>query len=350
MSIALLRDPHKTHDILDDFESLFWAKLFGAVKYFAGKISFDMDAFFDHTKKCIKGQMHEVGGKGKFLALHDPETKQIPFTCGPFMKLLGQLAKMWKQYYTIKYDHEEEPENDDYRKAFDEIRQKYSNPDFWVAVFDKHLAEQGWQESDAIEDRYPPQREKDAEVEVRKQLFTAIVATYDPTMSTSMSVNPQPAGDEAEAEDSIPPLYVGDRNSSLSPLPARYNTSVPDSPPPHSNTSSTSVFHPGPPRSVLNSRVSLRDVGSMPSESLNSNGKRSMTFYADIDGASDDDEPADAPSSPVPQAKRLKSLPIQPSTADREPRSQVRSGVSVHDGRSERSRSSRRSGSTSGTH
>ena len=51
MSIGLLTDPEKQHDILDDFEVSFWSLLYGASHYYAHDFSSLDLSIFDEKRR-----------------------------------------------------------------------------------------------------------------------------------------------------------------------------------------------------------------------------------------------------------------------------------------------------------
>ena len=78
MSIAMLQDPFKVHDILDDLEATFWAYLLGVVKHFAGNITFSLNDLFYQDYKEIDGTPHRIGGRAKRGLLESGELLSWP--------------------------------------------------------------------------------------------------------------------------------------------------------------------------------------------------------------------------------------------------------------------------------
>lgn len=129
MSIALLENARKAHDIFDDYESIFWAQLYGAVKCFAGGVSFDMQIFFQQSRKEGAGVRHRSGGTMKRGILQVPLV-DVELDCGPFQALLKDLANRWYAYYHAARETESE---------FKDKRELYRPSSFWVEILDRHM-------------------------------------------------------------------------------------------------------------------------------------------------------------------------------------------------------------------
>lgn len=288
MSIALLEDSSKPHDILDDLESVFWSKLWGSVKYFSGRVTFDMKVFFDQSEETIDGKKHLVGGDRKRSLLNKPFAPRIVLSCSHFHELITELFDMWSNYYATARGGGE---------PFKALRKKYEKPMFWVSIFDKHMAKkEEWLPADVVADRFPIKSQKEDEEELRAQLFSHSIRSEAATRLGRISEH-QEDEDEDEAENveikcTSPPIAL--------PIDA------------------LAVANPGPPHSILDDDTngSIRSGRSSPSLPLNSNGKRTMTSFAE-DGDADNaaEEFKAAPSSPLPQAKRTKILLRAPPVA-----------------------------------
>lgn len=300
MSIAMLEDPFKAHDIVDDMESMFWSLLIGAAKYFDGEIEISMEAFFFQQNKLIDGKLYVVGGDSKWTLLATSSLADMPFNCAPLRDLITQLSDIWRKYYEAKFKFDARPSN---RKAEEKYRKRHeqvSKPAYWIAILDKALKRKDWLEADTIEDRYPSKSEKEADMQARDQHFIRVV--YVETFLNKHKDN-NPTSSLSESSDPV-------ASRSSSPF-----TDVPDS-----EDEVFPAIHPGPPQTVPNrSGIGL----SMQSYQLNSNGKRTLSIRGDDD--SEGERPADDHPTPADHmAKR--------------PRRSLRAGFKP----SERSRSSSR--------
>ena len=97
MSIAMLEDPFKVHDILDDLESIFWSLLYGAIKYFSGAIKVDTKAFFFQSEVEINGKLCLVGGDSKGRLLESAALTNMAFDCAPLRELISHLSRVWRK-------------------------------------------------------------------------------------------------------------------------------------------------------------------------------------------------------------------------------------------------------------
>lgn len=300
MSIALLQDSSKPHDILDDLESVFWSKLWGGVKYFSGRVVLDMSVFFEKSEETVDGDVRQVGGDKKRALLLKPFASKVNFLCAPFQALVSELFKMWSLYYVAASDVGEN---------FHQLRQEYGRPKLWVEVFDKHMGnKEEWLEADIVADRYPLKSEKEIEEKLREQLFSHSIRLDAATKLTQISEH-----EEDKDED-----FLGSRAS---------------------DNGSSNAFDdadPEPAQSILDNGTSINSGScrSPPSLSLNSNGKRTTMSFVDDDDGDNAEEYEAALPSPLPKAKRSRKAsrapPVAavaaPSTSDRVLRSRTRSG------------------------
>lgn len=320
MSIDLLENPAKLHDILDDMQSAFWSQLWGSVKYFAGDVSFDMHMFFNRSKKTENSQQQWLGGDGKRSFLTRDFETNIQLKCTPFQNLLSELADTWNVYYfKAKGTRAAGKKAEEYL----EIRDKIQQPSFWLEIFDRHMAnKEEWKPADVIPDRYPIQTEKADGKQTRDQIFSNIVTTEAASHLEQLLSGPL---------SSLSSLASGDDDAAVS----------------FANS------NPEPPQSILDNDTDSGSGRSSPSPSLNSNGKRTMmSVVEDNDDSTDGSRLEAAPTSPLPKAKRSRHTsrappaPVvaAPSTSDRVLRSRTRSGPIGR--RSETARSSRRIATT----
>ena len=204
MSIGLLREPGKIHEVLDDYESVFWASLYGAVHFYEHEITgpLDLTVFDEMTEvPAAKGSYVAVGGTKKLALLQDLSTS-IQFKSAPFNHLIKQIATLLHQYYTAmanvgtaqdetpcappkprqtskrarRYSSEEEIQYDpklvkpnDKKTANDKLEALHnmaSDPMTWLKIFEDALDMEGWATNDALgKDAHPP---KTANEDLRK--------------------------------------------------------------------------------------------------------------------------------------------------------------------------------------
>lgn len=174
MSIGILQNPKKAHEILDDFESMFWTMLYGGVHRFEHTGKIDMGIFTE--ARYDPNADHEdmvVGGGRKLLVLYD---FPIKFSCKPFNRLVRDLADAIRCYYDSKLNlkrlevaraDDSDPDSDDEssplsqaRKTLKEHHDKLSDPGFWNQAFKTALNKGGWYDDLVEEDQYTPQTEE----------------------------------------------------------------------------------------------------------------------------------------------------------------------------------------------
>lgn len=100
MSISLLGNLHKPHDIFDDLESLLWVLLFFAIRHFKYSGKFDMRVFNQAQPISDEdGEIQSVGGDSKFLWLQMPETV---FDCKPLQDFFDSFRQFHLDYISKK--------------------------------------------------------------------------------------------------------------------------------------------------------------------------------------------------------------------------------------------------------
>lgn len=130
MSINLLRDPSKLHDALDDFESMYWSTLHGAVKLFAPARADDILPIFQHRNH--KHGTSDTGGDKKKQFLMDSAgdgRMDFPEFSAPLQELIASLTEAWRRYYVMHDD----PESDE--QLEEEMEQMYRETSFWAEKF-----------------------------------------------------------------------------------------------------------------------------------------------------------------------------------------------------------------------
>ena len=291
MSIAMLQDPFKTHDILDDMESTFWSLLMGAIRYFAGKIEFSIEDFFYQKYKPIDGKRYVVGGDLKRVLLESSSLTNMPFHCAPLRNLITRLSNIWRKYYSLRSDAKPTFDDLEAQEAFKQLREQLSEPAYWIAILDEALKREDWLEADTIEDRYPSMPSKQADIQTRDQLFASVV---DVETFLNRQKDNNPSRQAFGGSSPLTELSDSDASRASSPL-----ADAPDSP-----DAMFPAIPPGPPQTVSNRSGS---EGSTSSFQLNTNGKRTLSAREDSDD-SESEQSDEGSSSTFPLAKRFRKF------------------------------------------
>lgn len=236
---------------MDDFESLFWALLYGALHNFEhnnekDSQDFDME-IFDENKEVKRGDRQvRIGGSSKSDALRNMPTL-VKFDCEPLTDLVIAIANEFSHYYTCKRnldDVQDNLENAPARRAppkrapvksarappvlpqtpicppkkdpaaaqkeFDECKKRLSDPVTWKSIYDSFLAkvqEGDWPDEDRVAmDRYQPQTTKQKSQKEAKSHLTSCqtgsqLATFDAIMVSFVKTIRQQEEDKAAADE-----------------------------------------------------------------------------------------------------------------------------------------------------
>lgn len=185
MSIALLKDPKKPHRLLDDFEALFWSLLYGSIKYYRHESDhLPSNIFYEsYTETLEDGTNAQVGGDEKYFLLESFGTT-LTFASRPLNTLLGNMARLWRDYYhlcfilkpsdfratyrdstsdtkeaqpNVKEDLGEDVSDKDttkdpriIRQRLDKLREKVSRPSTWLKLFENAIDQAGWESDDKM--------------------------------------------------------------------------------------------------------------------------------------------------------------------------------------------------------
>lgn len=214
MSIALLKNLTKAHDILDDLESCFWVLIYAVLHFFANDNTIDPEVFDKQVKKVVGNCIQLTGGSLKSHLLQD-EFRTFAWECEPLHDLLHKLRDIWKEYYTLYNNWEESmapsrkvtasllAKRADTQAKLEQRRHEMIQPDFWHEIFQEALAMENWEKADAVPDRAP--REKST-VHNRKMRERTICSSLMESSMTSSAVG-------SNLPAALPPL--------LPPSPAR---------------------------------------------------------------------------------------------------------------------------------
>lgn len=103
MSIPLLENPDKLHDLVDDLESVFWVFVYVAVKHFSAPdqvTPYRMMRMFNEEELGSQGQI--VGGSRKTHCLFFGDLSTTDFTDDALEKLLSHLGSCWHMYHCAR--------------------------------------------------------------------------------------------------------------------------------------------------------------------------------------------------------------------------------------------------------
>lgn len=100
MSIPLLRDPERLHDLVDDLESHFWVSIYGALTRFLRGGPERWMAMFNEESTDKKGRV--VGGSDKYAALWSTELHREKYTCPALQQLILTCTVSWMEYQLLK--------------------------------------------------------------------------------------------------------------------------------------------------------------------------------------------------------------------------------------------------------
>ncbi|KAI0087887.1 hypothetical protein BDY19DRAFT_1057943 [Irpex rosettiformis] len=184
MSIGLLQNPKKAHEILDDFESIFWTKLYGALHRFKHTGGIDMGVFTENHPKVDAGYTDLVVGGDRKYTILAMFPLAVKFSCKPLQTLLKRIARAIKDYYDAKYrlssaedaaanDPDEDQDDDlsEAREMFEMQHAKLSDPKFWKSTFKLALDRKDWELDDLmLVDPYPIRTEEQETQQIESSL------------------------------------------------------------------------------------------------------------------------------------------------------------------------------------
>ncbi|KAI0083883.1 hypothetical protein BDY19DRAFT_609070 [Irpex rosettiformis] len=233
MSVGLLQNWKEVHEILDDFESVLWTELYGALHRFKHTGEVYKEVF---TEKNLKMAPYWrpthilVGGHYKYTLLHT-FPQRVAFSCKPLGYLFMRLIDTIREYYAAEYglrrarsaatrDSDEDSSggdvdsegNDKYSsllsKASEAFKNQHaivSNPQSWLNIFDSVLDREGWCDDLMPKDPYSMQIEN----QEAQQIETPIQKVFEASTRSHSEIL------EVEDEDSddleiVGCIYVGD--------------------------------------------------------------------------------------------------------------------------------------------
>ncbi|KAI0090916.1 hypothetical protein BDY19DRAFT_663841 [Irpex rosettiformis] len=173
LSIEHLEDPSKTHDIMDDLQTLFWVLLWTVIHHFdssSSATSFNPEIFSEKHSVLIDGKSQDIGGRMKrqFLVKgHEILDLVEPIQSASLMWLLTKMSTHWGQYYRLKAKlagveirgvqnalclaktraGPSLPASEEQVSAAREFAGKYvevSDPEFWIGMCTEAIAMDMW--------------------------------------------------------------------------------------------------------------------------------------------------------------------------------------------------------------
>lgn len=155
MSIDLLDRSRRTHQLLDDLQSLFWVLVYVALHHCKHGNSYFLVGckLFDERDESLEadGPAH-IGGSTKEKVLRRKQLQDISFVCEPLKRLITDLASAWAEY-----QHFQSEETTYAREAV----LKVSSPSWLRERLQEALDEKGWKDDDFVPDQFPPRTKND---------------------------------------------------------------------------------------------------------------------------------------------------------------------------------------------
>lgn len=159
MSIHLLENPDRRHDILDDLESVFWLLLYGSLhflkheaRHFSMKLFDKEDIEFQDTDN----EPRVTGGGKKRIFLDKCEFEELKFHSNPLNDLVCQLAEDFHTIY--RYERSKRPRE---RKEAQDKCNLLRDVSTSIEKFERALECDDWPEDkDRTRDQFPRKTEK----------------------------------------------------------------------------------------------------------------------------------------------------------------------------------------------
>ncbi|KAI0804831.1 hypothetical protein BC629DRAFT_1591058 [Irpex lacteus] len=178
MSIALLEDPDKPHELIDDLEALFWTLVYAALHRFRHKSRIStrfFHSYWDEQRNDGVLTGRRIGGDLKREALPDLVCK-VTFDCEPLDSLIDDLAIKLNGYYHLKSDvlilksrmkwnpkeaADIEKRYESARASLEAQQAQLNQPSFWRAYFSEALQRNDWVDDVSEKVIYRPPKDPD---------------------------------------------------------------------------------------------------------------------------------------------------------------------------------------------
>ena len=180
ISIELLRQPSKHHDILDDIESCFWVLLYVSFIHFELERGVPRFNLFNEYNDDIAedGSCHMRGGQGKQTLISTNEMKSYQWKCPALNWLIRSFVDVLKDlaHFRSKADN---PRN---AAMLETVEADLRTVDPILKIFDEALASDLW-----IEDRRAVPVEKSTKKREEQKKLLARTETYTGTSGIGRS-------------------------------------------------------------------------------------------------------------------------------------------------------------------
>ena len=141
MSIRLLQDPNKAHELLDDLESVFWVLVYGALKRYLSpnqpSITGLMNMF---DEERVDQDNIIIGGQGKANCLWAGRLQHAQFTCASLQGLVHECATWWGMYHRA-VDGARDVDIPATKAKIMGTLDLAPRPSYWIGKFAKALAQ-----------------------------------------------------------------------------------------------------------------------------------------------------------------------------------------------------------------
>ncbi|KAK7682789.1 hypothetical protein QCA50_014173 [Cerrena zonata] len=175
ISVALLRHPKKSHDLLDDLESSFWLLLYVSYIHFEldeGSLEPDFGIFNEYTEtKFADGNYYALGGNGKTSLLSNGELSRYEWKSAPLNHLLQSLSRILAKLNSLRRKvRDKQPKAPEKLKALED---RLRTVDPFLQLFDEALAMDSW-----VDDRRANPVDKTNKKQAEQKRLEAKTASY----------------------------------------------------------------------------------------------------------------------------------------------------------------------------
>lgn len=162
MSLRLIDNPRKRHELIDDLESLFWSLLYGALHFVKHNkplmLTGDGD-FFNQVSKVIdhpEGEPPELRmeAQAKRFKLLSGAFEEVRWVSDNLTNFMHDLCRTWRVFYVEHYTPLGKGIRDTVR--YDRLRADLSNPGWLISEMTRAINRDaaGWR-TDMVADQFP---------------------------------------------------------------------------------------------------------------------------------------------------------------------------------------------------
>lgn len=139
MSIPLLENPKKVHDIVDDLQSIFWVLIYGALKHFTlPDQSLPMEVFSHQT---IDRKGRRFGGRWKLSSIALGSFRNLDYSSAALKNLVSKSDLVWRDYHAGINGARQFASDEKLHAEIMEGMESAKKPSFWVEAFATALSE-----------------------------------------------------------------------------------------------------------------------------------------------------------------------------------------------------------------